>query len=181
MALTDPRAPLRALQTRFSLPHEAASLQPPSSSPTPRRKSRTKETWNKNQERGSGRRGPVSDQPDPQEEIIETRLRHVPGDGMCRDMGCVGATAPCQPFLGAAGRDQPLTIPTPRVRRCWPRRQGKRDIRKWDFGRKPTSKVNSCGLQERGFAFHRRFPSVLPKRGRKRCCRCFASTQTLSL
>lgn len=84
MALTDPWAPHRAVQTRFSLPHAAASLRHPSPSPTPRRKPQTKEIRNKIQERGSGRRGPVSDQPDPQEEIIETRLRHVPGDGMCR-------------------------------------------------------------------------------------------------
>lgn len=46
----------------------------------------------------------MSDQPDPQEEIIETRLQHVPGDGMCQGWD---VNVPYQPSVGAAGRDQP--------------------------------------------------------------------------
>lgn len=119
MALTAPRAVL----TRFSLPRAAASLQHPSPHPTPRRKPRTKATGNKNQERGSGRRGLVADQSDPQEEIIETRLRHVPGDGMWR-----GDISP-----GSVGRDQTLAGPTLHVQCCWLRWQGMGDIRKRHF------------------------------------------------
>lgn len=86
-------------------PRATQGLHSPPPCPTPWRKSGTKETQNKNQERGSGRRGPVAERPDPQEEIIETRLQPVP------ETGGVGDPAHCQPSLGVAGRDLPLATP----------------------------------------------------------------------
>lgn len=77
----------------------------------------------------------MSDQPDPQEEIIETRLRHVPGDGMCQGWD---VNVPYQPSVGAAGRDQPLARPNPHVRCCWPRWREKGDNRKYRFGGKTS-------------------------------------------
>lgn len=92
------------------LPAPSSSIpQHPSASPARPRRPWTKEAQNKIQERGSGRRGPVSDQPDPQEEIIGTRPWHVPGDGMCRGMfpasplralQAGAATPPPQPTRG---------------------------------------------------------------------------------
>lgn len=54
--------------------------------PTPWSKLRTKKAQNKNQEWRSGGRGAVAQQPDPQEEIIETRLQFVLGTGGAGDV-----------------------------------------------------------------------------------------------
>lgn len=86
-------------------PRATQGLRSPPPRPTPWRKPGTKETQNKNQEWGSGRRGPVAERPDPQEEIIETRLQPVP------ETGGVGEPARCQPSPGAAGRDLPPAAP----------------------------------------------------------------------
>lgn len=94
-ALTDPWAFPWAVRTHSSLPHAAASLQASLSQPNPSEE--TLDKRNSEQNPGVGKwqaRGCVRSARS-QEEITETRLRHVSGDGMCRGDCSLPALAGC--------------------------------------------------------------------------------------